>query len=56
MDMDGNPMTAITYVATGKETDGNPSLRYISLLREGAKFHGLPDHWIKILDGVKHAE
>ena len=56
MDIDGNPVPAITYVATGKETDGNPSLRYISLLREGAKSHGLPDHWIEILDGVKHAE
>jgi hypothetical protein len=34
----------------------NPSLRYISLLREGAKFHGMPDHWIRLLDGVKRAE
>jgi cation transport regulator ChaC len=34
MDMDGNSVIAITYVATSKETDGNPSLRYIWLLRE----------------------
>jgi cation transport regulator ChaC len=55
-DVDGNLVTAVAYVATGKETDGHPSLRYISLLREGAKYHGLPDHWIRLLDGVKHAE
>src|SRR5580658_4704365 len=34
VDMDGNPLTAIAYVATGKEIDGRPSHRYISLLRE----------------------
>jgi gamma-glutamylcyclotransferase (GGCT)/AIG2-like uncharacterized protein YtfP len=38
-DMDGNPLAAITYVATGEEVDGRPSLRYISLLRDGARFH-----------------
>jgi len=55
-DMDGNPVTAMTYVATGKEIDGRPSLRYISLLREGARFHGLPEHWVRVLDSVNHAE
>ena len=55
-DKDGNPVLAITYVATGKEIDGNPSHRYISLLREGARFHGLPDHWLRLLDSVKHAD
>ena len=55
-DMDGNPLTAITYVATGKEVDGRPSLRYISLLRDGARFHGLPEHWLQFLDCVNHAE
>jgi gamma-glutamylcyclotransferase len=55
-DMDGNPLTALTYVATGKEVDGKPSLRYISLLRDGAKFHGLPEHWLRFLDSVNHAE
>jgi gamma-glutamylcyclotransferase len=55
-DMDGNPLTAITHVAAGKEVDGRPSLRYISLLREGARFHGLPEHWVRLLDSVSHAE
>ena len=56
VDMNGNPVTAAVYVAVGKEVDGKPSLRYISLLREGARRHGLPDHWLQFLDGVMHAE
>jgi cation transport regulator ChaC len=56
VDVDGNPLMAIAYVATGKEVDGNPSHRYISLLREGARCHGLPDRWLQFLDGVSHAE
>lgn len=55
-DKDGNALTAITYVADGNEQDGNPSLRYITLLREGARRHGLPDHWIDHLDAVRPAE
>jgi gamma-glutamylcyclotransferase len=55
-DLDGHALTAITYVATGKEVDGRPSLRYISLLRDGAKFHGLPEHWLRFLESVNHAE
>jgi cation transport regulator ChaC len=55
-DEDGNPMTAIAYVALGKEIDGTPSRRYISLLREGARSHGLPEYWVQFLDSVSHAE
>jgi hypothetical protein len=55
-DKDGNLVRAITYVAKGKETVGNPSHRYIALLREGTKFHGLPEHWLRLLDSVTHAE
>ncbi len=47
---------AVAYIAEGKETDGNPSLRYITLLREGARSHGLPDHWIRRLDRVRPAD
>jgi cation transport regulator ChaC len=56
VDKDGNALTAIAYVATGKESDGRPSHRYISLLREGARRHGLPDDWVQFLDSVGHAE
>lgn len=52
----GNVLPAVTYVADGLENDGRPSLRYITLLREGARAHGLPEHYVRFLDEVKHAE
>lgn len=55
-DMEGNPLAAVTYITDGKEKDGQPSLRYITLLREGARAHGLPDHYLRFLDAVQHAE
>ena len=55
-DKEGRPLRAVSYMAAGKETDGNPSLRYLTLLREGAPAHGLPEHWIRFLESVKHAE
>jgi cation transport regulator ChaC len=55
-DPDGKVIIAVTYMARGKETDGVPSLRYISLLRDGARAHGLPDAWVQYLDGVQHQE
>ena len=55
-DIDGRAIKAVTYFADGKETDGNLSLRYITLLRDGAQAHGLPEHYLRLLDGVKHAE
>ena len=55
-DIDGQPLKAVTYIADGLEADGNPSLRYITLLRDGARAHGLPEHWLRFLDEVKHAQ
>ena len=55
-DSGGGTVKAVTYVADGKDTDGNPSLRYITLLREGARAHGLPEHYLRFLDSVRHAE
>ncbi len=55
-DIDGNAAPAVTYIADGKETDGRPSLRYITLLRDGARAHRLPEHYCAFLDLVKHAE
>ena len=55
-DIDGNPLLLVTYIADGNEADGNPSLRYITLLRDGARAHGLPDHYINFLDEVDHAK
>ncbi len=49
------PIRAVACVARGGETDGNPSLRYITLLREGAHAHGLPGHWLDKLDRIRPA-
>ncbi|MFY9317481.1 MAG: gamma-glutamylcyclotransferase [Burkholderiales bacterium] len=55
-DQDGRQLEAVTYLAKGNEKDGSPSLRYITLLRDGARAHGLPEHWIRKLEEVRHAE
>lgn len=55
-DIDSRPLKAATYMAQGKESDGNPSLRYLTLLRDGARAHDLPERWIRYLESVKHAE
>ena len=41
---------AATYIAQGDEDDYEPSLRYLTLLREGARAHGLPEHYIRFLE------
>lgn len=55
-DIDGCPIEAMTYVAAGNPADGRPSPRYLSLLREGARTHGLPSTWLRMLDSVAPAE
>lgn len=55
-DTNGAVVRAVTYLADGNQSDGRPSLRYITLLREGARAHGLPEHYVRFLDQVKHAE
>ncbi len=51
----GNPVHAVSYVADGNADDGKPSLRYITLLRDGARAHGLPEHWLDFLEAVEPA-
>ena len=53
-DANGNIVEAVTYMARGLDSDRAPSSRYISLLREGARAHGLPADWVKFLDSVEH--
>ena len=55
-DRNGRVIPAVTYIAQGKDVDGKPSLRYITLLREGARTHGLPETYIRFLDGVEHVQ
>ena len=52
----GQPVPAVTYVARGKEVDGRPSLRYIRLLRDAARAHGLPEYYLRFLEAVEHAQ
>ncbi|MGI9490780.1 MAG: gamma-glutamylcyclotransferase family protein [Geminicoccaceae bacterium] len=54
-DQEGGRLEVVTYLADGNEKDGKPSLRYITLLREGARQHGLPDAWLTVLDNVEPA-
>jgi len=55
-DRDGRMLSVVAYIARGNETDGTPSLRYLTLLREGARANGLPGHWLQFLDNVSHAK
>jgi cation transport regulator ChaC len=52
---DGAVIEAVTYIARGGAADGKPSLRYLKLLREGARVHGLPADYIRFLDNVEPA-
>jgi gamma-glutamylcyclotransferase len=54
-DAEGNTLRAVTYIAQGDEINRRPSLRYITLLREGARAHGVPKHYVRFLEGIKHA-
>ncbi len=54
-DIGGSPLATVTYIAQGNREDGKPSLRYITLLREGARAHDLPAHWVAFLEGVEDA-
>ena len=55
-DADKRPIKAFACITRGEETDGNPSLRYITLLREGARAHGLPRHWTSKLEHIRPAD
>ena len=54
--LSGNPLKAVTYIAQGNEVDGRPSLRYITLLLDGARAHNLPEHYLQFLEAVEHAQ
>ena len=54
-DISGHTLQAVTFIAQGDKDDCRPSLRYLTLLREGARAHGLPDHYIRFLEQVEHA-
>ena len=47
-------LQAVAFIAEGEEDDYKPSLRYVTLLREGARVHGLPEHYIRFLQKIEH--
>ncbi len=55
-DAEGNRIGVVTYIAHGKDQDGNPSPRYLALLCNGAQAHGLPQHWLRFLESIRPAE
>jgi hypothetical protein len=55
-DTGSNPVATVAYMADGKDKDGMPSLRYITLLRDVAAPHSLPDHWVAFLNSIKPAK
>jgi gamma-glutamylcyclotransferase len=55
VDTDGGPVQAIAYIARGGAADGKPSRRYLNLLRDGARAHGLPADYIRFLESVESA-
>ncbi len=55
-DITGAVIQATTLMARGHDDDRTPSLRYATLLREGARAHGLPAHYIQFLEQVEHGQ
>ncbi|MGA7329126.1 MAG: gamma-glutamylcyclotransferase family protein [Rhodomicrobium sp.] len=53
-DMSRTSLHAATLTAEGDEDDYTPTLRYLTLLREGPRAHGLPDHYIRFLEQAEH--
>ncbi len=55
-DRKGDRLHAFSLIADGLPEDGNPSLRYITLIRKGACQHDLPPHWMEKLERIRAAE
>jgi hypothetical protein len=44
-----------TYISERRDPSRMPSLRYLSLIREGAREHSLPEQWQSVLEAWKVA-
>jgi cation transport regulator ChaC len=44
-----------TYISELRDPSRLPSFRYLSLIREGAREHGLPEHWQSVLEAWRVA-
>lgn len=47
---DGEPVAAFTYRSTWSAAGRKPSARYLGLLIEGARHHGLPPEYVAFLE------
>ena len=52
-DASGAVLRAVTYIAQGDQNDRRPLLRYLTLLRDGARAHGLPDDYVRFLEQIE---
>ncbi len=52
---DQSPATAFTYLAVKECNPPPPSAEYMGLIIEGAKFWGLPEDYIRELEGIEIA-
>lgn len=49
------PLSAFTYQSRHGVTGRKPSARYLGIILEGARHHGLPDEWIAYLESLELA-
>ena len=54
-DAAGNTVPMVTYKVRLAAPEGQPSLRYLKLIREAARQRELPEHYVAFLEHVKHA-
>ena len=52
---DGERIGAFTYLSRLSTAGRKPSARYVGLLLEGARHHGLPDEYLRILEAFELA-
>jgi cation transport regulator ChaC len=52
---DGASLAAFAYQGSASVVGRKPSRRYLGLLLDGAREHGLPEEWIRYLEGLELA-
>jgi cation transport regulator ChaC len=52
---DGGSLQAFAYQGIASVAGRKPSQRYLGLLLDGAREHGLPEEWIRYLEGLELA-
>ena len=55
-DTGGDFVPAVTYKVRTAAPEGQPSLRYMNIIREAARQRALPEDYVEFLENVKHVE